>query len=98
MIDIERVKQHLNLDIDTGDTDTVVYLQFLMDTVEQYVDACVGTNYKTVETKDKLADLLKLKLITDMWENRGTSEEGNIKRDRITETIMQSLAIAGGTV
>lgn len=89
MITLEQAKMYLR--IDSNDED--IFLTSLVETSLIYIDSMVGDAYKTDTKAVKLADLLQLKIISDMYENR--SAEGltsNVKQDRITASILDKLA------
>lgn len=90
-MDLERVKQHLRVDYDEDD----VYISNLIDVSEIYIESCVGEQYKTDTKAVKLADLLQLKLIQDMYDNRGTEIANKTKKDMIVTTILDKLSNFG---
>jgi uncharacterized phage protein (predicted DNA packaging) len=67
-------------------------IQNLIDTSLIYIDSMVGEYYKLDEKAVKLANLLQLKLISDMYDNRSTEIAGNTKTDRIVVSILDKLS------
>lgn len=89
MINLERAKEYLRIDYEDED----VYIQSLIEISEIYIESMVGVNYKTDEKALNLADLLQLKLISDMYEQRSTEVQNNTKQDRIVTSILDKLSI-----
>lgn len=87
-ITLEEAKNYLKIDDDFEDS----YISVLVDTSLIYIDSMVGESYKTDEKSVKLANLLQLKLISDMYENRGTEIPSNTKQDKITCSILDKLS------
>lgn len=87
-MDLDRVKQHLRVDYEDDD----VYINNLIDVSGIYIESCVGEQYKTDIKAVKLADLLQLKLIQDMYDNRGTEVANKTKKDIIVTTILDKLS------
>jgi uncharacterized phage protein (predicted DNA packaging) len=86
-VTLEQAKKYLRVDGTEDDID-------IFDCIEEsqiYIDSMVGEAYKTDSKAVKLADLLQLKLISDMYENRGTEIPQNTKQDRITLSILDKL-------
>lgn len=88
---LQDVKEYLKIDDSYED----VFLSSLMTISEDYITSMVGEGYKTNEKAVNLAGILQLKLISDMYENRGTetSTKGQIKRDRVVTSILDKLSI-----
>lgn len=87
-VTLDQAKSYLRID-DTYDDN---YLTVLVDTSLVYIDSMVGEEYKTDVKGIKLADLLQLKIIADMYENRGTEIPSNTKQDRIAMSILDKLS------
>ncbi|MDU4882696.1 head-tail connector protein [uncultured Clostridium sp.] len=85
---LEEVKSYLRIDYEEDD----ILLISLIEISEEYIDSCVGTAYKTDEKAIKLANLLKKKLIADMFENRGTEISNSTRKDTIVTTILDKLS------
>ena len=85
---LEEVKSYLRIDYEEDD----ILLSSLIEISEEYIDSCVGTAYKTDEKAIKLANLLKKKLIADMFENRGTEISNSTRKDTIVTTILDKLS------
>lgn len=90
-MDLDRTKNHLRVDFDDDD----VYISNLIEISEIYIEACVGEKYKADVKAMKLADLLQLKLIQDMYDNRGTEISNKTKKDKIVDTILDKLSNLG---
>lgn len=88
MIDIVKVKDYLRIDYDDED----IYLNTLIETSLIYIDSMVGESYKQDTDVKKLAGILQLKIISDMYERRSTFVENSIKTDRITNSILDKLS------
>lgn len=85
---LEEVKSYLRIDYEEDD----ILLISLIEISKEYIDSCVGTAYKTDEKAIKLANLLKKKLIADMFENRGTEISNSTRKDTIVTTILDKLS------
>ncbi|WP_097025416.1 head-tail connector protein [Clostridium peptidivorans] len=85
---LEQVKSYLRID----DTYDDAYLSVIVETSLIYIDSMVGEEYKADVKAIKLADLLQLKIIADMYENRGIEIPDNTKQDRITMSILDKLS------
>lgn len=85
---LEEVKSYLRIDYEEDDN----FLESLIEVSEAYIDSCVGTAYKNDEKAIKLSSLLQKKLITDMFENRGTEISNSTKKDNIVTTILDKLS------
>lgn len=91
MLDLEYAKEYLRID-DEYEND------FILDLIETsgiYIDSMVGEEYKADEKLVKLADVLQLKLISDMYETRSADVPSNIKQDRIVTSILDKLSLCG---
>ena len=82
------VKTYLRIDYEEDDN----LLDSLIEVSEEYIDSCVGTAYKSDEKAIKLANLLQKKLISNMFENRGTEISNSTKKDNIVTTILDKLS------
>lgn len=89
MINLERAKEYLRIDYEDED----LYIQSLIEISEIYIESMVGVNYKIDEKALNLANLLQLKLISDMYEQRSTEVQNNTKQDRIVTSILDKLSI-----
>lgn len=89
MINLERAKEYLRIDYEDED----VYIQSLIEISEIYIESMVGVSYKTDEKALNLANLLQLKLISDMYEQRSTDVQNNTKQDRIVTSILDKLSL-----
>lgn len=85
---LEDVKTYLRIDYEEDDD----LLDSLIEVSEEYIDSCVGTAYKSDEKAIKLANLLQKKIISDMFENRGTEISNSTKKDNIVTTILDKLS------
>jgi uncharacterized phage protein (predicted DNA packaging) len=87
MITLQQAKQYLKIDSDYDDE----YINTLIDTSLIYIDSCVGDAYKTDEKAVKLANLLQLKLMSDLYDQRDYEVANNVKQDKIVTTILDKL-------
>lgn len=85
---LEDVKTYLRIDYEEDDN----LLDSLIEVSEEYIDSCVGTAYKSDEKAIKLANLLQKKLISNMFENRGTEISNSTRKDTIVTTILDKLS------
>lgn len=90
-MDLEYVKDYLRIDDDYENN----FIANLTETSLIYIDAMVGERYKTDEKLVKLANILQLKLISDMYEVRSVDVSSNTKQDRIVTSILDKLSLAG---
>ena len=99
-IELKDVKKHLHIEFDDDDE----LIENLIVSAEALIDGLVGTAYKEREnySSDKdyekgqnLADLLMKKLLNDMYDNRGSVTEKELKNDRITSSILDVLSNIG---
>lgn len=97
---ISKAKEYLRVGYD-DDND---YITELIDISEAYIDGCVGTAYREKDKYNseeeykrgcRLATLLQKKVISDMYDVRGTTVSNNTKQDKITQTILDKLANVG---
>lgn len=88
ILTLEEVKSYLRIDYEEDD----ILLSSLIAISEEYIDSCVGTAYKSDEKAIKLANLLQKKLISNMFENRGTEISNSTKKDNIVTTILDKLS------
>ena len=87
---LEEVKNYLNVYDDTEDD----YINELIEGSQIYIDSMVGTNYKGNEDLVKLSQILQRKIISDMYDNRGTEVDNNTKRDVMVTSILDKLSNA----
>ncbi|MDU2266690.1 MAG: head-tail connector protein [Clostridium celatum] len=85
---LERVKNHLRIDFDEDD----IYISDLIEISGIYIESCVGSAYKSDSKAVKLSELLQLKLIQDIYDNRGTEIPVDKKKDLIVTTILDKLS------
>jgi uncharacterized phage protein (predicted DNA packaging) len=88
ILTLEEAKLYIRLDDEYYDS----YVIDLIETSQIYIDSMVGTAYKTYPDAVKLATLLQKKLISDMYDNRGTEIPSNIQQDKITNSILDKLS------
>lgn len=88
MVNLKDMKDYLRVDSNEED----ILIQDLIDASIIYIDECCGNAYKTIDNKIKLADIVVKKLVADMYEDRGSNNEGNIKQNRTVTTILEVLA------
>lgn len=82
------LKQYLRIDYDDEDA----FLETLIEVSEVYITECCGEAYKSHERLLKLANIVQLKLISDMYEKRTAS--ANESRDIVVATIFDKLSMA----
>ncbi len=82
------VKDYLKIDYEDEDN----YLTELLEVSLIYIDSMVGEGYKNDEKAVKLAEILQKKLISDMYNIRGTSIDIKTKQDRIVSSILDKLS------
>lgn len=83
---IDYVKEDIN------DENVCKYITELIEISQIYIESCVGTAYQADEKAVKLSLLLQKKLISDMYEQRGTEIPNNTKQDKITQSILDKLS------
>lgn len=90
---LDYIKSYLHIDFNDDDA----LLQNLIDQTDIYIHSMVGESYKKDDKLLKLAEILQIKLIADLYENRTTNINGanNMKRDIIVNSILDKLALAG---
>lgn len=88
---LQEVKDYLKIDDDYEDS----FLESLITISEDYITSMVGEGYKINVKANNLANILQLKLISDMYENRGTeiTSKAQIKRDRVVTSILDKLVL-----
>lgn len=87
-ITLNEAKEHMRIDYVDEDT----YIESLIDVSLIYIDSMVGDSYKSNTNAVKLANLLQLKLIEDMFSNRGTKVNNNVTTDIIITSILDKLS------
>lgn len=87
---LEEVKNYLNVYDNTEDD----YINELIEGSQIYIDSMVGINYKNDERLVKLSQILQKKIISDMYDNRGTEVTNNTKRDIMVISILEKLSLA----
>lgn len=88
MTSLENVKEYLRVDYEDED----LYINSLIEISEIYIDSMVGDSYKRDEKSLRLAKLLQLRLISDMYEQRSTQVQTNTKQDKIVTSILDKLS------
>ncbi|GKX65642.1 head-tail connector protein [Inconstantimicrobium mannanitabidum] len=88
MLTLNDVKEYLKIDYTEEDN----YLTNLIEVSQIYIDSMVGEAYKIDTKATKLAGLLQMKLISDMYDNRGTEIEAKTKKDMIVTSILDKLS------
>lgn len=100
ILSLKDAKEYLRVGYDEDDEQ----IKTLITVAENYIDSCVGTGYKNrdnYETEEKykkgrnLAALLQKKLISDMYDERGTTVSNSTKKSTIVVTILDVLANVG---
>ena len=92
-ITLQEAKEYLRVGYD-DDND---YITELIDISEAYIDREKDKYNSEEEYKRgcRLATLLQKKVISDMYDVRGTTVSNNTKQDKITQTILDKLANVG---
>lgn len=90
LITLEDIKQYLNIDLDDTYFDSM--LSEYITTSLIYIIKNAGEGWITDEHCIYLAKILQKKLITDMFENKGTEISNSTKRDIMVNTIFEILA------
>lgn len=75
------------------DDEEADFIESLMTTAKIYIESMCGTDYQKDEKALILEDILIKKLVTDMYENRSTTIEGD--RDIIVSSIIHKLSLYG---
>jgi uncharacterized phage protein (predicted DNA packaging) len=88
ILTLSDVKDYLKIDYEDEDN----YLTELLDVSLIYIDSMVGEAYKIDEKAVKLAEILQKKIITDMYENRGTEVAIKSKQNKIVTSILDKLS------
>ncbi len=84
---IEQIKKYLRIDFETDDQ----FIEQLITVSENYIDSCCGVAYKAQPQLQNLAQLVQLKIISNLYENRDTNAE-NTKQDITVTTIFELLS------
>lgn len=90
-ISLEDMKNYLRIDFENDDD----FINELIQNARIYIDSCVGEIYKSDEKKFNLSNILMKKLVADMYSERTTKIESNLKDDIIKTTILEKLSLAG---
>lgn len=90
-ISLQEVKEYLQVDFSDDDA----FINDLIVTARIYIDSMVGEYYKENDKLVNLSNLLMRKLIYTMYEVRGAEISSNAKADRITQSILDKLAVEG---
>lgn len=85
---LQEMKNYLRIDHYEEDN----MIQDLIQIAIIYIDECCGTEYKSIENKNKLADILIKKLVADMYSNREAITDKKIQQDRRVTTILELLS------
>ena len=87
MVNLKEMKDYLR--IDTYEEDGLI--ESLIETAVIYIDECCGISYKSIENKEKLANMLIKKLVADMYSNREGITDKQVQ-DRKVTTILELLS------
>lgn len=87
MVNLQEMKNYLRIDHYEEDE----MIQDLIQTAIIYIDECCGTGYKSIESKNKLADILIKKIVADMYSNREGITDKKVQ-DRKVTTILELLS------
>lgn len=88
---LNEVKNYLHVYDDYDD----IFINSLIEIVDIYVEKTVGSNYLNNVKLVKLAKILKLKYIEDLYDNHSTEISNNTKQDKMVTTINQVLDSCG---
>ena len=89
-ITLEEIKTYLNVDSEDTYYDTILTEYITASLI--YIIKMSGSAWVTDGNCIKLAKILQKKLITDMFENKGTEISNSTKRDIMVNTILEILA------
>lgn len=84
---LQEMKNYLRIDHYEEDE----MIQDLIQIAIIYIDECCGTEYKSIENKNKLANILIKKLVADMYSNREGITDKQVQ-DRKVTTILELLS------
>lgn len=87
MVKLEQAKSYIKVDFPDEDE----FIEQLIEISEIYIDSLVGDAYKSDSKKVKLAALLQLLVIKDMYENR-TLEANTTSLNKIAHSILDKLS------
>jgi len=87
-ITLDTVKYHMRID----DNDDDSYIGTLIEISGIYITSMVGDKYKENEKAVKLASILQLKIINDLYSSRGTEIPTGTKKDVIVTSILDKLS------
>lgn len=89
-ITLEEIKTYLNIDLEDTYYDTMLTEYITASLI--YIIKNAGEGWIADEHCICLAKILQKKLITDMFENKGTEISNSTKRDVMVNTILEILA------
>lgn len=84
---LQEMKDYLRIDHYEEDE----MIQDLIQIATIYIDECCGTEYKSIENKNKLANILIKKLVADMYSTREGITDKQVQ-DRKVTTILELLS------
>lgn len=87
-VNLDIVKQHMRID----DNDDDNYIKSLIEAAGIYITSMVGEKYKEDEKAVKLAEVLQLKIINDLYSERGTEIQSGTKKDVVVTSILDKLS------
>lgn len=87
MVNLKEMKDYLR--VDTYEEDGLI--ENLIEAAIIYIDECCGTSYKSIENKEKLANILIKKLVADMYSSREGITDKQVQ-DRKVTTILELLS------
>lgn len=87
MVTLNEVKNYLKVD-DVEDDDFILQL---IEISQIYIDSMVGEDYKADPKLERLADLLQLLIISDMYDNRSLSVNTS-GMNKIAHSILDKLS------
>ena len=86
---LEEIKNYLSIYDDMEDD----YIQELIDFSEDYVDSLCGEFYKLNSRGIRLSNILRKKIIADLYENKGTGCSIQYKKDVIADSLILKLSL-----
>lgn len=93
-VTLEEMKTYLNIDLEDTYYDAMLTEYITASLI--YIIKNAGEGWMADEGCIYLAKTLQKKLITDMFENKGTETSNSTKRDIMVNTILDILASFGG--
>lgn len=90
-MNLDKVKKYLAIEWTEDDE----FLTSLIEISQILIDKSCGSAYKIDTQLVKLSELLQLKIISDMYENKTTDTSVTLKKDYVYTSIITLLGNAG---